>query len=1005
MNKTKISELISTPRFLPLFLTQLMGAFNDNVYKNALVVLFTYKLITVMGLDISSIVAACTGLFILPFFLFSATGGQLADKYEKDRLIRYTKILEIGIMLLGAIGLVTGTWWLLLGVLFLMGSQSAIFGPVKYAILPVHLERGELLLGNALIEGSTYVAVLIGTVVGTTMIMFPGGMWIISGIVLVVSILGYLSSLKIPVTERAAPEIKVSWNIMKETVNVLNHAIQDRRVFLTIIGISWFWFLGATMVTIIPPYVSEYLRGSEGFIGMLISLFAVGIGFGAILCAKTLQGELSARYVPYAGLAMSASLLLFCKVNEPIPAIDNLFDFFLTFRGLLISGSLFSLALFGGMFSVPLYTMLQAWSQKGHCARNIGANNVINALFMAGSSILALVVYQFGGDIFTILKISLFLNILFSLMMISIIPESVTHTLFKYGVKFLYNLEVKGKENLDLIKSDEKLLIISNHASLMDPAIITPILPFKSYYAIDPIMRAKWWVRLFLWMCETFPVDPTSPYAVKKLAQLVDEGKRVVIFPEGRITTTGTLMKLYDGPALIAEKTGARILPIHISGAQRTPFSYMKGKLRRSLFPKITVTIGKPEKLQLPSNIKGKEARRAMTDCLYRMMSKNVVESKEKKTTLFEALISSAYSYKFSKKILFDARGNGISYGKLIGKSLMFGRMFAKKIKASEAFGLLMAGPASVQAFFAFQTINRPLTIFNTNCNEKLILEECVRSGIKKVLAIKEQITEEKLKYLENNGIKIIYFDQINESILDKMSYWIGKYFPSYVYWMNMKGSDLEEVRKNICVKLFCDDKLMTYTHEDLLSNVWGLSSVVDYLESDRALNVLGLGDPFSLVSGILSPLFNGVKLIIYPNEQHYGIIPELIYRENITLFFATHSLLEEYAERAELFDFYNLKYIITTRGPLPRKTMELFALKFGARILESHGEDLPCPIFCINTPLYHKLGSIGKFLPNIDYTINDDKSIALLINDRWEKLPNNIKIDDDGYLFLNTIS
>lgn len=386
-------KLLSIRRFLPLFLTQFLGAFNDNVFKNALIIMITYESLNDTSLNSAMLITLIAGLFILPFFLFSATAGQLADKCEKSKLIIIIKLVEIFIMVFAAIGFFQEQIAMLMIVLFLLGTHSSFFGPLKYAILPDHLKPNELLGGNGLIEAGTFLAILIGTIVGGLLIIYRLGELLISSVLLFSAIIGFTFALCIPKSRIDNPKVHIDGNIIKATVELLRYTKVHRDIFLAIIGISWFWLLGSTIITQIPTYTKISLHASEHVFTFFISLFSIGIAVGSLLCNKILKGKVHATYVPLAAIGMSLFIidLYFASVYLPIDfntQYINIPTLLSSVHGWRITLDLFMIAVAGGIYTVPLYAILQRRSDPKHRARVIASNNIMNALFMVIAALL-----------------------------------------------------------------------------------------------------------------------------------------------------------------------------------------------------------------------------------------------------------------------------------------------------------------------------------------------------------------------------------------------------------------------------------------------------------------------------------------------------------------------------------------------------------------------------------------------------------------------------------------
>lgn len=388
-------QFFSSRRFLPLFATQFLGALNDNLLKNSLVMLITYQLAEKQGENAQLLVTLAAGLFILPFFLFSATAGQVSDKIDRAKITRVIKLAEIFIMLAAAFGFYSGSIWFLLAVLFLMGVHSTFFGPVKYALLPQHLHGDELLSGNAYIEAGTFLAILLGTILGGVLILQAQGVAVVSGALLLIALLGYFSSRFIPVAAAPDPALTVSFNIARETWHIIGFARENKRVFLSIIGISWFWLVGATYLSQFPTYAKDVLNAQPEVVTLFLTVFSVGIGIGSFLCNKLLGGAIKSTYVFPAmlGMTLFGIDLFFASNGRDIGsggALISLEEFIFSLTGLRILFDLLLISICAGLYIVPLYAIMQHDSSVKHRARIIAANNVVNAVFMVFAALATL---------------------------------------------------------------------------------------------------------------------------------------------------------------------------------------------------------------------------------------------------------------------------------------------------------------------------------------------------------------------------------------------------------------------------------------------------------------------------------------------------------------------------------------------------------------------------------------------------------------------------------------
>lgn len=414
----KQSHILKSKRFLPLFITQFFGAFNDNVFKNAFLIWFTYDVAQRLDMNAQLMVTIASGLFILPFFLFSALAGQLADKYEKSKLVQIIKIAEILIMGFSFIGFYFENIHLLLTLMFLMGVHSTFFGPIKYSLLPEHLKDNELVSGNALIEGGTFLAILLGTIIGGIVIRRENGIEIISFAVVVFAIIGYLGSRFIPQASISDSKLKISFNLITKTWEIIKYAKKENSVWLSIIGISWFWFVGVTFLSQFPIYTKNIIKGDEFIVTLFLSIFSIGIGIGSIMCNKLLKGKIDGRLVPTGSIGISIGIIIFStasyfyNISVSSDHLIGLSEFLISsvYSWLIVLG-LLAIAIFSGIYIVPLYAIMQHLSEGKYLSRIIAANNVLNAFFMVVASLIIVVLLQLNLDILQIFLTIGILNI------------------------------------------------------------------------------------------------------------------------------------------------------------------------------------------------------------------------------------------------------------------------------------------------------------------------------------------------------------------------------------------------------------------------------------------------------------------------------------------------------------------------------------------------------------------------------------------------------------------
>jgi 1-acyl-sn-glycerol-3-phosphate acyltransferase len=595
-------SLLKERRFAPFFLTQFLGAFNDNIFRNGLIILITFEGAHVFNLEASQLANVAGALFILPFFLFSATAGQLADKFEKSRLIRIIKLAEIALMLIAAAALASGSFTTLFAVLFLMGCQSTMFGPVKYAYLPQQLATEELVGGNALVESGTYMAIILGLIVGGVSITLdPNRQFMLGSFLIAVAILGYLTSRAIPQTRAVDPALRVNWNAWTETWHIVDFSRKDRSVFLAILGISWFWFFGSALTLQIPAYTLDILNGNEAITTTLLVAFAVGVGIGSLLCERLSDHRIELGLVPFGsiGLTVFAIDLYFAQTTMHADAVQTMGDFLTRDGTPRILFDFAMLGAFGGFYSVPLYALIQQRAERQHLSRIIAANNIINAIFMVAAAILALLVLNSGMTIPQFFLLLAALNALTAIYIYTLLPEFLMRFLAWLIVNTLYRIRVS---DLDKIPETGAVVLVCNHVSFVDALIIggsirRPI-RFVMYYKIFQ-------VRLLNFLFRTAKAIPIA--SAKENAELLAEaferidaelalGNVVCLFPEGGITSDGEIQEFRRGVEKIIARRKVPVIPLALAGLWGSWFSrHPSGRLRRipgKLLARVNVRIG-----------------------------------------------------------------------------------------------------------------------------------------------------------------------------------------------------------------------------------------------------------------------------------------------------------------------------------------------------------------------------------------------------------------------------
>ena len=786
MNQESQFSLLKTRRFLPLFVAQAIGAFNDNGLRNAIIILITFDLAVHQGWNATLFVQAGTALFILPYFLFSALAGQLADMTDKSIMARRIKLAEIGAMIFGTAALWLDNPYLDLAVLFFAGTLSTFFAPIKYGILPQYLKPEEVIGGNAMIEMGTFVTILLGTMFGGFLVLEPAGRIVLCAALVLFSFGAWYAATQMPAVAPASPDHKLDWNLFRQTAKLMGYARERHDVFWAIIGASWFWFLGTALLTQFPVFTRDILLGNDHVANAFIATFTIGIGLGSMITNVLLKGEVSAKYVPVAAIMMTVFLidLYFSsgQVNTAFAGTENNAAgiFFSHWSSWRVALDLFFTAFFGGIYAVPLNAIMQTKASPPKRSRVIAANNVINAVFMIASTILSAALLQImsARGLFFCLGLA---NALAALWSIRLLPQEVMANFARQLFRLLFRVEVKGLEHYKA--AGRKAVIVANHTSLLDGPLLSAFLPDRSTFAINSYMAQRWWVKPAFALFDLAPIDPTNPMAIRTLVDVVKSGNRVVIFPEGRITVTGALMKIYEGPGAIAQMADARVLPVRIGGAQYSKFSRMQRKLRLRWFPKITITFLPPVKFDAPPELKGSNLREYQANKLYDVMSDMVFSTSNTDRTLFETLLDARAIHGGSHKIVEDIQRKPNSYNRIVLGSFILGRKIDKLTPNQKYVGVLLPNIiGSLLTLFGLQAFGKVPAMLNFSTGAINMSAACSAAEVRTIVSSRKFIEAGEMQAdieILSKNCRIIYLEDIREDIRlgDKLFGFYAKYF------------------------------------------------------------------------------------------------------------------------------------------------------------------------------------------------------------------------------------
>lgn len=961
-----IDTLMLKRRFAPLFWAQFFSAFNDNFLKNALVFIILYKLAGAHG---EALVTLAGGLFIAPFFLLSGLGGQMADRFDKAVMAQRLKLAEIGAAAVAVLGFTLHSVPVLFAALGLFGVIAALFGPIKYGILPDHLQREELPAANALIEGATFIAILLGTIAGGLTAREGGDAAQLSLLIMVFAVLCWAATLFIPRTGPAAPDLTVDRNILRSTGHLLADLWSDARLWRTGVMVSLFWLIGAVVMSLLPSLVKNGMGGTEMVVSTYLGIFAIAIAIGSGIGSFLSSGRIVLLPVPVAGAVMGLFALDLGWAVAGIVAHQPAQDigaFFANPSAWRVAIDLAGLAIAGGVFIVPSFAATQAWAPAEKRARIVAAVNVLSAAFMvAGAAVVALL--QAAGlslaQLFLLIGV---LTIAASVWILRTLPTDPLSDALSILFRAFYRVEVSGRENI--AKAGGNAIIALNHVSFLDAALALSILDKQPVFAIDHGIAQRWWVKPFLKLTRAMPLDPSRPLATRSLINAVKSGESLVIFPEGRLTVTGSLMKVYDGVGMIAEKSGAKVVPIRIEGLEATIFSRLtREQVRRRWFPKVRVTVLEPVALTVPEELKGKPRRQAAGVALYQIMSDLIFRTTDIDRSVFEAVAEAAQRNGKSRVAVEDPITGALTYKRLLIGAEVLGRKLMPLAGKGETIGVMLpnANGAAVTLLGLMSAARVPAMI-NFTAGATSIAAACKAAQVRTIVTSRAFVEKGRMGPLIealSGEVAIVYLEDVRATVStgDKLK----------AFWRH--GTPIERASgSDRAAILFTSGsegapKGVVLSHRNMLANAAQAAARIDFGRRDKVFNVLPVFHSFGLTAGLVLPLVSGVPVYLYPSPLHYRMVPELVYGCNATILFGTDTFLTGYARAAHPYDLRSLRYIVAGAEPVKDTTRRTYMEKFGLRILEGYGVTETAPVLALNTPMFNRFGTVGRIMPGME--------------------------------------
>ncbi|MDR3153668.1 MAG: AMP-binding protein [Deltaproteobacteria bacterium] len=1047
-------KILKDRAFWPFFSSMALGAFNDNFMRQALIALLAFGAAGLGPEDKSAYSSLATGLMILPFFLFSAPAGEMADRFRKSSLLKAYKALELVFVGIAAFFFFQGWLWPLMAAVFLMGLQSALFGPVKYSLLPEILPEKGLIPGNGLVEGATFVAIVLGTVAGSYLgassgaagaeaqaaaaaagaafgvsADLPGtGPAVPIGLVLV-SLAGLALALRQPQSREGDGALSVRANILGSALSILRDARSQREVWLSILAASWFWGVGSVLLAQTPVLVSAYAGGTPAAGTLMVSLFALGVAAGALGVQAFLKGEVSARLAPASAAALAVLLVLFARCAATLPPAPPLSvgaeAFVADWTYMRLALLAFLTAAAAGFFAVPFNAVIQHRAPEASRSRVIAAGNVMNSLFMAaGAGIAAL----FGLAGLGIPQLFLFLAATAAAAAAAtlwFLPREAVRQAASLVIRILYSPEVRGLGNVP--KEGEPVLVIPNHTSFLDVALLACWFPREIAFGINARWAQVWWVRPFLRLFKAVPVDPERPHQIRALTQVLESGGAVVIFPEGRITVTGSLMKIEEGCAAVAARARARLLPVVIDGAEHSFFGRMRKilrhaprgfKVRMRVFPPVTL-----ECAPRPGETR-RSVRERLSRDIYEIMLQCRFRTRECRRNLWEELSLAARRAGKGRVIAEDARRVPATYRQILRRSRALGAALAGRLPRRAPIGVLLPNSLALTCLlFGMWRQGLVPVMLNYSQGRKPMATALAASGAKAVVTSRAflesagRAAEAARGAAADSDAELVCLEDLGLGV----KAWARSLFlPADLQDPDSPGAVLFTTGSEGA------PKGAVLSHAALIANCRQALCAIELNEDDLLFNPMPAFHAFGLNTGIILPLISGIRSFSYHSPLAVQAIPQLVYDSRATVVLGSDSFARAWGEAAHPYDFAAVRFFVLGAEKVLPSTRELYSAKLSVRIFEGYGVTEAGPVVAVGSRMRVRDGSVGAPLPGIRWRLEPVEGIAaggrLLIKgpnvmtgyltdgepgvirrppDGWHDTGDIAEVDPDGFLWI----
>ncbi|MEL6711873.1 MAG: MFS transporter [Pseudomonadota bacterium] len=963
---SSIWDIVFSISFWPYMVVQFLSALNQNIIRSTVIM---YILFCMKNNDI--MILLVNALFILPTLIFGLLAGRIGLYYDYTRIAQVVKFTEIFTVVLNLYAILTNNIFLMYCSVFLTGVDVVFFGTVKLVIPTCLLHSRYYNLSNSFIEASTYIGILLGTILGGFAFLDDYIGFSIRMFMLVIAVLGFLISLLIPKSNNNIVKNNSSFALYNDSdLDIFKYVYNKSVLFYTALATAWFWLLGSIVMSIMPILAKSVMNSSVFITNIFLSVFSIGIVIGSYIVYKLLDGEITLKYCILALLGVSlCSLDLYYIVPLVINKIDiDIIEFLSIPLNIRILFDLLLLCICLSIFVIPVFSLLQlAVVDHQNSNRIIGVVNLYHTVMMMFSTILLSFLFFIGLSISKILLVVACMNIFviviayYAIPNSRLIPLSIWRVVLRFLLSRIYNINVKNIENYKEV--GEKLIIIANHISYFDAFFIAAFIPVdRVCFAIDAGICKKylWWP--FNNIINVFPVNILDPFSIKNMIAKVNRGEVLVIFPEGRVTKTGGVMKIQEGAGVIAYRSGANILPIFLDA----------GKSYGKIFPSMTMQIFPIIKFITDDEITAKEKRKRIANQIYDHMLYMRYQTNNKPCSLYQQLIRSGKLHGMNRVVFFNDINcfNGITYNDIILKSIVMSRV----LKNEHVLGIMLPTTmATVVLLYSMQLRNITSVMLNFTLGIDVLLSSVQNLKLKTIYTSQQFINQANLEHmveaLKRKNINVIFLEDVRDnqiSIVDKIAGYVYSFFPSYYYNYVSPNVDIDDISMILFTSgSESQPKSVCLSHKNIYSNLSQALSTVNINHQDVIMHTLPMFHSFGMF-GMFIAVRTSAKAFLYPSPLDYKIIPQIFYEISGTVMFSTNKFLESYEKHAHDYDFFSARYIFAGAEKLQEEVSKRWFDKFGQRILQGYGATEASPVISLNTHLLCRKNTVGKVIPGI---------------------------------------